>query len=92
MRHQSAVIGVAFSPDGKYILSTSVDKTARLWELPTPVQGDVDRISLWVQVLTGMELDDNDAFHVLDTTDWQQRRKRLWELGGAPMQYPAKPR
>jgi hypothetical protein len=61
-------------------------KTVRVWELPTPVQGDVDRIVLWVQVLTGMELDENDVFHVLDAADWQQRRQRLDELGGAPMQ------
>jgi hypothetical protein len=44
-------------------LSGSVDKTARLWELPTAVQRDAERINLWVAVLTGMELDENDVFH-----------------------------
>jgi WD40 repeat protein len=86
MRHQGAVVHVAFSPDGKSILSGSVDQTARLWELPTRVQGDAERLSLWIQVLTGMELDENDVFHVLDAAEWQERRQRLEELGGAPMQ------
>jgi WD40 repeat protein/serine/threonine protein kinase len=85
MRHRGAVYAVAVSPDGKTIVSGSVDKTARMWELPAPVQGEVERIAHWVQVLTGMELDENDVFHVLDAAEWQERRQRLEELGGPPI-------
>ena len=31
MVHQDSVSAVAFSPDGKTILTGSLDKTARLW-------------------------------------------------------------
>jgi WD40 repeat protein len=31
--HRSGVYQISFSPDGRYILSTSDDKTARLWEV-----------------------------------------------------------
>ena len=33
--HQSPVFAVAFSPDGKTVLTGSGDKTARLWDAAT---------------------------------------------------------
>ena len=56
--------------------------TAR-WELPPPVPDEVEQVACWVQVLTGMALD-GDAVHALDAATWQQRRRRLEELGGPP--------
>jgi uncharacterized delta-60 repeat protein len=35
MTHDGAVNSVAFSPDGKYVVSGSNDKTARVWEINT---------------------------------------------------------
>jgi hypothetical protein len=35
-------------------------------------------------MVTGMELDEDGVFHVLDGASWQQRRQRLEELGGPP--------
>ena len=32
MTHDDSVISVAFSPDGKYVVSGSDDNTARVWE------------------------------------------------------------
>jgi hypothetical protein len=37
-----------------------------------------------VQVVTGMELDPTGGMNVLDAPTWQQRRRRLEELGGPP--------
>jgi WD40 repeat protein len=83
--HESAVRDVAFSPDGKTLLTGSFDRTARSWELPVAVQGQVNQIILWIQVVTGMELDQDGLFRELDAATWQQRRKRLTELGGPPL-------
>ena len=82
--HHGAVETVAISPDGQTVL-TAGDRTARLWSVPRPVQGDSRRLALWSQVLTGMELDTNGEVRVLDAPTWQERRQRLQQLGGPPL-------
>ena len=49
--HTSSVLSVAFSPDGRHIVSSSGDKTIQLWDAQTggqvgnPLQGHTD--SVW---------------------------------------------
>ena len=82
--HTDRVYSVGFSPDGRRIVTGSFDKTARLWKIPQPVRGDPERILLWAQVITGLELDEHGVVRALDADTWQQRRQRLQELGGPP--------
>ncbi|KIM57759.1 hypothetical protein SCLCIDRAFT_129798 [Scleroderma citrinum Foug A] len=48
--HTSSVLSVAFSPDGRHIVSSSADKTVQLWEAQTgglvgnPLQGHTDSV------------------------------------------------
>jgi WD40 repeat protein len=83
LRHDGSVLRVAFSPDGQTVL-TGGGNQAHLWTPPAPVEGDVERVVLWTQVLTGLELDADGVARVLDGATWQQRRQRLEELGGPP--------
>jgi hypothetical protein len=53
--------------------------------VPTPIGGDPHRIVLWVQVITGLELDEYGGTRVLDASEWEQRLQRLQELGGPPV-------
>jgi WD40 repeat protein len=80
--HQWAINAVAFSPDGSSVLTGSDDKTAQLWKVPAALRGEVDQITLWTQVITGMELDSYGAIHVLATQDWRARYRDLQERGG----------
>jgi WD40 repeat protein len=84
LQHQGPVTRVVFSPDGKTILTGSSDGAARLWTPPRPVAGEAEHVTLWAQVLTGMELDAEGTVRVLPGDVWQQRRRQLEERGGPP--------
>ena len=87
MRHAGDVRCVAFSPCGRRVLTGNDgqkgngSQTAALWAVPAPIQGDAQRIAVWVQVLTGMHLDAGDGARTLDATTWRQRRQELNNLG-----------
>jgi WD40 repeat protein len=73
----------AFRPDGKAVLAGTQDR-ALLWAVPAPLAGDAERIRLWVEVCTGLELDAGGAVVELDAEAWRRRRERLRELGEPP--------
>jgi WD40 repeat protein len=73
----------AFNAQGSHFLIQSDDRT-HVYQQPEPVQGTVDRLVHWAQVLTGMELDNEGQLRVLTSEQWIVRRQRLEHLGGNP--------
>ena len=63
---------MAFSPDGKTVLTGTLDGMAQSWTVPTPLAADTDRIMLWAKVVTGMELDEWGGLRSLDDQAWLQ--------------------
>jgi WD40 repeat protein len=93
LTHDGMVFDVAFAPPaGELVATAGDDARARLWEVPHGVVGDPHRIARWVQVITGMELDDSDTIRSLDPQTWEQRRQELESLGGPPLAFAAEPR
>ena len=75
---------VAFTSDTQVRTGTTAG-TVRFWDAErSPIQGDVERIRFWVQVITGFELNAEGSLRALDGRRWHERRARLRELGGAP--------
>jgi tetratricopeptide (TPR) repeat protein len=87
MAHQGVVYSVAFSPDGKTALTGSQDRTARLWDL-SELPDNQERISTWVEVITGLGLDALGSLIVLDNSTWRERRDKLETQGGPPTTGP----
>jgi eukaryotic-like serine/threonine-protein kinase len=81
--HASSVRGASISPDGSRIVTAAADGLARFWSVATdPVPDHVEAVRLWVEVLTGMELNAAGTLQFLSPETWRQRRKALEGLGG----------
>jgi WD40 repeat protein len=84
LAHPSGVRAAAWAPDGRTVVTGGDDGGVRFWDVPAPPEGTAERLVLWTQVLTGLELDDHDVPRPLDATAWRERRERLDQLGGPP--------
>jgi WD40 repeat protein len=79
------VVGAAFSPDGTSVATASSDGTAKIWPIPPPMPPGIDRLRLWVQLSTDLELDSEDIVRPLEPETWLERRDQLKRLGGVDL-------
>ena len=89
----NCISSLAFSPDGQsVVVVTENDRlrpdgsTIRLWHLPQMVYDDFTRMAIWVETTTGLAINEDGEFRALKIAVWQERRRRLRELGGPPRQ------
>jgi hypothetical protein len=73
---------VAISPDGRRALTASMEGTARLWDLPSALEGDTERIKLWVQVTSGLELAPEVTVGWLEAPEHQRAFRILTRVAG----------
>jgi WD40 repeat protein len=81
------VQAVAFSPDGRTLAVGAHDGTLTLWPIPTAMTGSPEQIQVWLELLTGQELDESGVAHDLPARERERRREALHELGGAPPEW-----
>ncbi len=82
-KHHSMFPDVSFSLDGSeavHVVDVPTNAVFR-WSV-APFAGSSERIAVWSEVITGMELGPNGDVRMLDGDSWLQRRHRLDELGG----------
>jgi WD40 repeat protein len=68
---------------GKPLVPPPGEPADRVWPRTVPLEGQVERIRLWVEASTGLELD-GDAVIELDAKTWREHWQRLQKLGGIP--------
>jgi WD40 repeat protein len=80
-----SVDAIAFSPpDGRWITTGGSNGTVQPWRTPAPVEGSLDRLVLWVRVVTSKDLNKLGTIRALDLDAWQRDRQALDRLGGPP--------
>ena len=84
--HQAAVRAVAFSPDGTTVITGSMDGRVRFWNVAFEVlSDDLERVANWVEVLTGLTLDEDGSIQILDNAAWLRGRQKVKQQGGPPV-------
>lgn len=67
---------IAFRPDGRMVAVASSSGRIALWPVPLPLEGEVEAIRLTFELLTGMELDAQEAIHELREASLAKRREQ----------------
>jgi hypothetical protein len=68
--------------DGRLVATGCRDHAVRLWPLPPPVEGSVERVRLWVEALTGREIADGGV-RELSPEALRTRREQLARTSGS---------
>jgi WD40 repeat protein len=77
LQHRDTVNGAQFNRDESRILTWSDDKTARVWLLNADLDFPAGAIDLWVEAMTGSEMDlVTQEVKTLDPTGWHEIRRR----------------
>lgn len=72
------LVGVAFASDGRSFLTTAGDGAMRVWPVPAPLaEADLDRLTLLLEVSTGLRLDEGQTVMRLHPEEWRQRFQQV---------------
>jgi WD40 repeat protein len=76
---------VALSPDGRTLVAIDERGNGRIVRVPYLEESSTERLRLWVEVRTGLELDAFGAVQPLSDADRTRRAERLRQLPGPPL-------
>jgi tetratricopeptide (TPR) repeat protein len=77
LKHAAEVHTAKFSRDGRTILTGCGDGTARLWDVAEWPDEWTSDVTLRIEAMTGLTLDEHGAVRFLDKTGWSERLRQL---------------
>jgi WD40 repeat protein len=77
LEHPLPVHSAAFAGDVQTLVTVTRKGRMRTWNLQTHLDAEPERLALWAQVRSGMELDRDGGVHVLSATAWRQRLEQF---------------
>jgi len=80
LRHGGNLLAVHFDSQSHGFRTATEDNVLEQWEQPVPLTASAEQAALWVQVITGMELDDDSNARLLDDATWQERQRLLCSM------------
>ena len=86
--HPERVVGLRSNLNGS-IQSASETRIALRWQVPRLADSDAERLKTWLETLTAMEVSQEGVIRQLSHDQWQERSKRLHQLGGPLELFPA---
>jgi WD40 repeat protein len=78
--HDGPVLRVVFSRDGTRVETATADQTMHAWQIRPPADGTAERLELWAQVVTAMELEPDGGVHILEAAKWKNRQNMLTSI------------
>jgi eukaryotic-like serine/threonine-protein kinase len=76
-RHENQVWIVAFSRDGFSALTGGEEETAHLWTVSPFNNRTIEDLETSIEAATGMLLLEDGTLHILDASDWDERRAKM---------------
>jgi WD40 repeat protein/serine/threonine protein kinase len=73
VRHEGTVVAVAFHPGGRIALTCGAEGVVAFRHVPQPPDVPPGGLERFVEVLTGMAIDERDSLRPLDPDEWRRR-------------------
>jgi WD40 repeat protein len=74
------LLTLGFQADSRAVVAVS-GSNVRTWHVPVPVRASHGHLKLWVETITGLQLDAGGGTSWLTKDEWEERHRQLLERG-----------